>query len=335
MPNIDKPFAKTGVACYKCGKDIPHGSYNWSYNTHARGAFAHKNCTVAPPPPPQVKIPVATPDVKITATPRGTDITDLIKINDKHFATKLIQCILSERQYPFLHGSPGAGKTHLVKSLAEDMGLPFLLVSCASDMLKSELLGSRSPVSGAYFESKFRSLWQNGGLVLFDECGLAPGSFLNVLNAAMEQRLIDFPDGAQVKMHENFFMCFADNSTLYGNDPMFPERGDVGGAFRDRLTYVEFAYDLDIELAVLTAKFDGNAVLASDWHQTVLRLRHGLKSLEIPVFASPRFAYKAATWMKRRVEMRDIVKMELLRGVSEDLVKLAVPVIERYLEVRL
>src|SRR5262252_8486626 len=44
MPNIKKPFALHGVKCYKCGKDIPQGSMDWSYNMQKRGLFAHSTC---------------------------------------------------------------------------------------------------------------------------------------------------------------------------------------------------------------------------------------------------------------------------------------------------
>lgn len=346
MPHIKKPFMKLGVLCYKCGKEIEHGTLNWSYNTHSRGAFAHADCfasnspvsipvSPAAPNPQETKLPDAPTPPDAPTREAIADITDLISINNKHKATKWIKTILRHRKYPFLHGSPGAGKTHLILSLAAEMKLPSLLVTCATDMLKSELLGTKSPLNFLYSASKFRQLWQNGGLVLFDECGLAPGAFLNLLNSAMEQKIIDFPDGEQIPMHRDFFMCFADNSTLYGNDPLFPERMDVGGAFRDRLTYVDFGYDTDIEALVIAMRFEGDVRKALDWHKKVLCLRSELSKLDVPVFASPRFAYASAVWMQAGVDMETIVKAELLRGVATDIVNIARPSIERCLGVRL
>ena len=336
MPHIKKPFEKDGAVCYKCGRVIERGTYNWSYNTHLRGAFSHSDCSmrveVKTNPPIEVKPPA--PRIEEISLPVSPiiDITEKIRFGGKHKATAWIRTILRNRKYPFLYGSPGAGKTHLALSIAADMRLRSLLVTCAQDMLKSELLGTKSPLSGAYSPSKFRDIWQHGGVVLFDECGLAPGSFLNLLNSAMEQKIIDFPDGEQIPMHPNFFMVFADNSTLYGNDPLFPERGDVGGAFRDRLTYVKFEYDEAIEVAVLTSKF-GSLSQAVDWHKKVLCLRRELKKLAVPIFASPRFAYASAIWIKEGVSMDLIIEAELLRGVSEDIAAIARPVISRCLGV--
>lgn len=349
MPHIKRPFAKSDATCYKCGKQIAHGTLNWSYNTHARGLFAHADCHELNPTqvkltPPSRPEPQETPIVETTRPTApdpqlaSSDVTDKIIIDNKHKVANWVKIILRHRRYPFLHGSPGGGKNHLVDSLARDMGLPYLIVTCATDMLKSELLGTKSPLlvgKDAYSESKFRRLWEHGGLVLFDECGLAPGAFLNILNSAMEQKVIDFPDGEQVPMHKDFFMVFTDNSTLYGNDPRFPERGDVGGAFRDRLTYVKFEYDTNIEALVIAMRLNGNVRLALDWHKKVLCLRSELDKLDVPVFASSRFAYNAALWMAAGVDLKTIIESELLRGVGDDLVKIVAPAIYRCLGVSL
>ncbi len=70
--------------------------------------------------------------------PRPEHITDKVTEQGKHFDTPLVKTLLRLDEYPFLYGSPGAGKTHLCKSLAKDMGLRFILISCANDMFKSE-----------------------------------------------------------------------------------------------------------------------------------------------------------------------------------------------------
>ncbi len=192
-------------------------------------------------------------------------------------------------------------------------------------MLKSEITGSVSPLNQIYMRTIFRNAWENGGLVLFDECGLAPGAFLNVLNSALEQKIICFPDGQTIKIHENCFLCFADNSTLYGNDSLYPERTDVGGAFRDRLTYVEFPYDEALELQILIHKFGGSLLRAQKWHNVVKTIRRDLANLGIPIFASPRFAYKSAIWFQRGLEFEKIMSMELYRGQTADNVNLVKP----------
>lgn len=339
MPNIQrKPFMHSGRTCYACGKEIRFGSTDWTYNTRHAGLFAHQTCVgqvqpkpIVPPMPAQqpkpIETPKSTPTVEsvIQSAPiepkaLASDITDKIIIdNSKHNMTGIIKLRLRQRKYPFLYGAPGAGKTHLMESIAKDMGLNFCLISCSSDMFKSEILGSRSPITGDYFDTAFRQAWEHGGLILLDEVGLASGAFLNVMNAGLAQKSILFPDKKLVAMHSQCFIAFADNSALYGNDPMFPERQDAGGAFRDRITYVKFEYDLELERRILTIMFDGDTTRASKWHSAVLAMRQQLSALNIPVFASPRFAYASADDFKHGVSFDTIISQNLLKGINGDI----------------
>lgn len=414
MPNIKaRPFTLANIICYQCGKPIPQGTLNWSYNTHQRGMFRHQDCNANPMQRAEAPImPMPNPNAEMervlrealeeqnrklaeqnarkqreetnarkqqeaaeelqrrieaakqaklrifvetiscahceatkaettseseyneccdwkvaetiigAANPvpaRQNDITDKIIVNNwKHERVGLVKKVMLRRAYAFLYGSPGAGKTHLIESLAEDMELPFVLITCANDMLKSELVGSRSPITGDYYRTKFRDAWEHGGVVLFDECGLAPGAFLNVLNAGMSQKIMLFPDGETVRMHENCFLLFADNSNLRGNDPLFPERNDVGGAFRNRLTYVSFAYDENLERKIII-KIMGDR-RGNKWAGTVqkMRLKMTAKLKDTPVFVSPRFAYKAAQWFIDGIEWSDVLDMELFEGIESD-----------------
>lgn len=267
---------------------------------------------------------LSTPTTPTTPTSTSTptlppDITDNIKVTGKHNRTAYIRLKLRARQYPFLYGAPGAGKTHLIESMAQDMGLDFALLSCSPDMFKSEIIGSRSPVSGEYFSTAFRKIWENGGVVLFDEVGLASGSFINILNAGLAQRKMQFPDGNLVPMHEHTFIVFADNSALYGNDPLFPERQDVGQAFRDRIAYVEFTYDTELEYTILVSIFAGDKRRAKKWHRTVLSLRQSIAALSVPVFASPRFAFDAAKMLVLGESYNEVIESYLIRGIGADI----------------
>jgi flagellar biosynthesis GTPase FlhF len=67
----------------------------------------------------------------------------------------------------FLAGPSGTGKTTLCADVAEAMGLPFSFISCTIGMSEAALLG-RMDAHGAYIESDFVRIYENGGLYLFD-----------------------------------------------------------------------------------------------------------------------------------------------------------------------
>lgn len=346
MPFIKyKAFALDSAICYKCGNTIKQGQFNWSYNTRQASMFAHRNCLLNEVEFKEqyinrelvVKTKEQTIDDFITSLNDDTpvdeitldDITELIIEHGKHKQIDIIKKLLRLREYPFLYGAPGAGKTHLVTSLGVDMKLDVVIISCSADMFKSEITGSVSPVSGNYYSTAFRKAWEHGGVILFDEVGLAPGSFLNVMNAALAQKELRFPDGKRVPMHKDTFILFADNSALYGNDPLFPERQDAGTAFRDRIAYVKFDYDIDLELKIIKSIFnDSNR--AAHWHGMVQAMRAEIKALDVPVFVSPRFAYAAAKAFKAGFTYTDIIDIYLMRGLNGDIKSLCQPVINRY-----
>lgn len=270
----------------------------------------------------------ATTALAVEETPLPVDLLDRIALNGKHNQTPYIVTLLRMREYPFLFGAPGAGKTHLALSLAKDMGLPFVNISCSPDMFKSEIIGSVSPVNQRFFQTAFYSAWKDGGVILFDEICLASGAFVNILNAGLAQQEMLFPNGERIPMHSNCFLLFADNSAGYGNDPMFPERQDLGQAFRDRVSYVKFEYDTTLELQIITDRFNGDSVRANAWHTDVLKLRSGLESMaNLPVFASPRFAYAGAKGFAIGLTVSQIVQTYLLRGLHGDVQKQVAPVL--------
>lgn len=325
MPNIKtKPFGLASTLCYQCGREIKHNDLNWSYNTRKSGMFRHQNCllnenefaaslSVQPKSEPEILNSIESKPIEI-----ASDITDKITLEGKHYQTSIIKKLMAMREYPFLYGAPGAGKTHLVTSLANDMSLDCVIISCSPDMFKSEILGAVSPVTGNYHGTAFLKAWSSGGVILFDEVGLAPGSFLNVLNAGLAQKEIRFPDGKRVKIHKDCFILFADNSALYGNDPLFPERQDAGTAFRDRIAYVKFEYDVNLEDRIIQGIYEDHS-RAKNWHTAVLSMRVAVDSLNVPIFVSSRFAYASAKAFKTGFSFNEVIDLYLLRGINGDI----------------
>lgn len=257
--------------------------------------------------------------VESTALKQVSDFPfDCVSLTGKHTLAKTILECFRMGEYPFIHGAPGAGKTHLMQSLAVEASLPFLLNTFSNDSLTSEIKGSKSPLNGMYHRTAFRELWEHGGVILFDEVCLAPGAFLNVLNAAMSQGLICFPDGETIHKNPHCYIAFADNSNGWGNDPIYPERQDIGGAFRNRLTYIKFEYDTKLEKQIIANIF-GSVMRAECWHSAILAMRSIVAPMMSPIVVSPRFAYRAAKFYKCDMDPKFIFESCLREGLPDDI----------------
>lgn len=250
-------------------------------------------------------------------------ILDRVVLEGKHFQAKRVLWHLRQGEYPLLWGSPGSGKTHLAQSIADEAGLRFVLLTLNPDSTKGEFLGNRSPLNGKFFPTAFYKAWKRGGLVLLDEIGMALGAISNVLNAALEQREILFPNGRRVKMHEHFFLVLADNSNLWGTSARFPERNDLGSAFRDRLSYVGFEYDEALELRILS---NIHPAKARAIQAAVKACRAALDKEQVPLFAGPRFAFKAARALRAGfLSWQECLESYCLQGYDPEALQAVMP----------
>ena len=356
--------------CYACGERVIVGSYNWTYDTHRRNMWRHKWCdkphmmtfaeyeaakfngvTSTPLPPPVTPIVPVTPTHKPTPKAPQQHFLDAALQTTKllHFQAELVIDEWKINRYPFLYGAPGSGKTKMLQNFAEDLFpvtltspkrdyTPFLLITCDKELSRTTLLGSESPLNGKYYGSKFRKIWENGGVILFDEVGNCTGSFVNMLNSMIEQKYIDWPDGISSKMHEHCYIAFADNTNLWGNNPLYPERENLGSAFRNRLSFLEFEYDVRLEDQICAILLH-DVPLFDRWLKLVrkARLICADPTSPIEVSASPRVAYAGAAKLQfaldhgrtiNRALIMHILTTYLFEGLPKDAIGQAVAKIQ-------
>lgn len=275
----------------------------------AFGRFVANQGSVPAPPAPEAE---AEAPPAIPAPPAQAPAGLLV-----HKQAARIERILRQGKSPFLYGAPGAGKSYLIEQMASRAGAPFLCLILNQDSTKGEILGFVSQATGTYFPSKFRELWENGGFILVDEVCLALGQILNLFNNALANGKLQFPCGSLVPRHPECFIAFADNSNGWGQDEKFSERNDAGAAFRDRMSYVAFEYDVRLEFEILRRKF-GSASKAEGFHQAFLGLRRLVEAEGLPLFASPRAAFAVADTLLAGACWAEALEESLWQGLPRD-----------------
>jgi len=78
--------------------------------------------------------------------------------------------------------------------VADALSLSFHAISVGSQTSKSDLAGYMT-ATGEYVRTQFREAYENGGLFLLDEADAGNSNVLILLNAALSNGKMAFPDG--------------------------------------------------------------------------------------------------------------------------------------------
>jgi cobaltochelatase CobS len=158
-----------------------------------------------------------------------------------------------------LVGPAGCGKTHLAIQVAEALGREFASISCTAGMSESALTGWMLPSDGGAFEytpSDFVTMYENGGVFLFDEMDAADPNTLLFVNQALANGSFYLPQRkgrTKVMRHADFVCLGAANTFGTGANMTYAgrERLDEATLDRFRAGTVLLDYDTRFEKSVI------------------------------------------------------------------------------------
>lgn len=148
-----------------------------------------------------------------------------------------------------LYGEKGTGKTTLVKQIADELELPFYVVSMTRQTTLSYLLGFKN-VNGVYGDSMFRKAIEFGGVFLIDEIDAADPNVLLALNT-IENGFVSFPDTV-VEVHKDFRLVATANP--FDEHSRYTGRAALDEATLDRFEKIEIPLDSVLEASMVTAE---------------------------------------------------------------------------------
>ena len=131
--------------------------------------------------------------------------------------------------------------------------------------------------------------------VLCDEIDAGNANVLATLNALHSQPIAAFPDG-MIPHHDDFMFIAAGNTTGAGADMRFVGRNALDGATLDRLVFVFWEIDEDLEVFVAGEDM-------RDWTLYVQKCRRAAAACGVTenvVFATPRAPRRKCGWILRR-----------------------------------
>lgn len=195
--------------------------------------------------PPPVRVEIVTRDGEPRTVP-GLVHKQLPELLD----------VLNAGLWPYLHGSPGCGKTHAVLQAfaLPELDLPRLSVLSLSQFTPESRLYGHPTVYGELVDADFALCYRDGGGLLLDEVDLANPALLASLNCAIENGKCSFPVLGTRDMHARFVLAVAGNTAGMGGDAHYAERRALDPAFRSRFQYIAWQLDEALEAAVVAAE---------------------------------------------------------------------------------
>lgn len=217
-------------------------------------------------------------------------------IGRKHFLFPLLVKIVAARCHAYLAGPAGSFKTSTAHAIAEALELPFYATSVCQQTTKTDLLGFFVPGTGEYMATDFRRAFEHGGVFCLDEIDAGNANVLAVLNAALANDRMGFPDG-MITRHKDFILVAAGNTFGQGANRQYVGRNQLDAATLDRFAFVEFPYDggLEAEYCGIEGRpspsfniLEGGSVTADGWLDYVARVREAADKLQVRAVFSTR-----------------------------------------------
>jgi cobaltochelatase CobS len=236
----------------------------------------------------------------------------------QHKAFSDIMMSVAARCNTFLVGPAGTGKTTMVSQAADALGLDFHAENLTAATTEYALKGFKD-ANSKYVPTKLREFFQNGGVYLLDEIDNANPNVLGVLNSALSNGFMAFPD-AMVKKHENFIAVAAGNTYGNGATAEYVGRNPIDGATLDRFAFFNVDIDESVEDAML-AGYALPSATASCWVKAVRQSRQNVAEAGLRVIVSPRATANGAALLSQGMDMNKVYAATVLKGAKQDQVE--------------
>jgi len=167
----------------------------------------------------------------------------------EHAFFPLIVACLQAGVHTWLVGPAGSGKTSVVGAAASLLGKEHRAVSVCAQTTKTDLLGFID-ATGVYRSTAFREAFEKGFVFCLDEADNGNPNVLAVLNAALANGEMTFPDRT-VKRGDGFVCVACANTWGTGASGGYVGRNQIDAATLDRFFFLELPLDEGLEASFL------------------------------------------------------------------------------------
>lgn len=224
----------------------------------------------------------------------------------RHHQFENLLKIVSTGNPVLMVGPAGTGKTQGAAQVAEALELKFYSISVGSQTSKSDLQGYLD-ATHHYVRTQFREAYEHGGIFLLDEADAGNSNVLILLNAALSNGYMAFPDG-MVQAHPDFRMIATANTFGHGANRQYVGRNQLDAATLDR--FVVLTWDIDPKVETHMA---GTSDEGKKWLKVVKAVRKRVTDeLELRVVVSPRATKRGAELLAAGMPFDTVLQVALV-----------------------
>ncbi len=224
----------------------------------------------------------------------------------RHPKADLLCKVVHRRVPAFIVGPAGSGKTTAAEQVATALGLSFYVQGAATG--SHEFLGFID-AHGVYQSTPFRHAFEHGGVFLADEIDSSDPAVLLVINSALANGVMSFPDSVNpVRKHADFRFIAAANTYGTGADREYVGRNQLDAATIDRFAFINWDYDEAMEWEICP-----NA----DWVKVVQSVRKSVRALKLRHTVSPRASLFGAELLAEGIPQDMVEDMVIWKGLTE------------------
>ena len=222
--------------------------------------------------------------------------------------------MLQAGEHVLMVGPAGTGKSTLAEQAAGMLGIESYSLSLSPQTPVSQILGYQD-ANGNYVRSLFREAYEHGGLFHFDEMDNSNPSTLAVVNAALANGHMAFPDG-MVKRSGDFRCVASANTYGRGATREYVGRQAIDAATLDRFSIITIEIDTALEKALCYAT-GVDAAKADKVLRVVERMRTNSEKAAVKVVISPRASVGMCRLLAAGMSWDEASNARLRRGMDD------------------
>lgn len=217
-------------------------------------------------------------------------------------------------EHVMMVGPAGTGKSTIAEQAAEALSLECYSISLSPQTPASAILGYMQ-ATGDYVGTLFRKAYEHGGVFHFDEVDNAHPSVLAVVNAALANGHMAFPDG-MCKRHDEFRVVASANTYGRGATRQYVGRQQLDAATLDRFTVLTIDIDEALETALANST-GANTATVDKVLKYVRKLRKAAEDNGLNVVISPRASVGMCRLLHAGMDWDQAVDARVRRGLDD------------------